>query len=126
MIQRAPRWMWLALGAVASVLTAIGIALAIPNGEGSDGTKAAEVKVDEGRVARVSLRGFENCSDEVDLTLGPVKGRNFFLGSSDTLVRWLDYSSEEGPITKWWGSKGGRICFLGPIGETITVRQTPS
>lgn len=117
MIQRAPRWMWFALGAVAGTLMIVGIALTISNRNGN---------VDSERVVRVTLRGFENCSDEVDLTLGPEEGKNFFLGPSGAQVRWLDYDGEEGPVAKWWGPKGGRICFLGPTGETVTVRQTPT
>lgn len=91
--------------------------------------KAATAKVvekDGVRVVRVALRGFGECSDVVDLTEGPVRGKNFFLGPSTARVRWRDYGDEEGYITRWWGEKGGRICFLGPASQMVTVRQVPN
>lgn len=94
---------------------------------GNDDAKAAPAAVaPEGATeSQVALRGFGDCSASVDLDVGP-SGRNVFLGPSSAVVRWLDYGDEEGPINKWWDQKGGRVCFLGPAGETVTVRQIPS
>lgn len=44
MIQRAPRWMWLALGTITSTFVIIGIALAIPNGNGNADAKAVSAE----------------------------------------------------------------------------------
>ncbi|MBI2506962.1 MAG: hypothetical protein HYW00_02385, partial [Candidatus Colwellbacteria bacterium] len=94
---------------------------------GNNDAKAAPAAVaPEGATeSQVALRGFGDCSASVDLDVGP-SGRNVFLGPSSAVVRWLDYGDEEGPINKWWDQKGGRVCFLGPAGETVTVRQIPS
>ncbi len=94
---------------------------------GGNDAKAAptEVAPSGATTSRVTLNGFKKCSAEVDLDVGP-RGENIFLGSDTVIVRWLDYGNEEGSINKDWGVRGGRVCFLGPAGESVTVRQVPN
>ncbi|MEX2033540.1 MAG: hypothetical protein WD889_03260, partial [Candidatus Colwellbacteria bacterium] len=92
---------------------------------GDDAKAGAVEAVPSGATtSRVVLLGFGECSAEVDLDAGP-RGKNRFLGSPNALVYWEDYGGEEGSINKEWGAKGGRVCFLGPAGETVIVRQIP-
>ena len=71
-------------------------------------------------VQKVLLVGEDQCSELVRLDLGP-PGENVFEGPSGAKVYWPDGTN--GPISMNFGVKGGPVCFTGPVGEIVTVRE---
>lgn len=82
-----------------------------------------ETQAQQTTLQTVTLLGENTCSDYVDLDAGP-RGENYVEGPTNARIHWQDGTS--GFITEWFGVKGGRVCFTGPAGETVTVRQVPN
>lgn len=71
----------------------------------------------------IELLGDAECSESIDLSEGP-RGYNYFSGPPGTQVRELS-TGVVGFITETFDSIGGPVCFTGPAGEEVTVRQVP-
>jgi len=110
-------WKWLVLVAITPL--AIWAALNAPDtNSASGGTQS----IGRSQFETVTLLGDETCSNYVDLDAGP-RGDNYFEGPDDAVVHWEDGTSNS--ITEWVDRKGGLVCFTGPAGERVTVRQVP-
>lgn len=116
--------MWLTLVGVAILILVIGIATTF---SGKNNDAKAETPSGE-TVTWVTLQGVGECSDVVDLDTGP-PGENFFgLYPKGTAISFLDHDGKtillddlpDEPITA-----SGSVCFLGPAGERVRVRQVP-
>jgi len=88
----------------------------------SSGGDSGRQAVAAQRVTQVSLLGENLCSESVNLDNGP-RGKNLFEGPAEARVHWQDGTT--GFITEWFDVKGGHVCFTGPAGEKVTVRQVP-
>ena len=91
--------------------------------------KAAEATPSGEQITWVTLRGFDECSDIVDLDAGP-SGENFFgFYPAGTIIRFIDHGDEEillEDLPDTLITASGRACFLGPAGGRVRVRQVPN
>lgn len=135
MLGRVPSWTWAALLVPAIAVIITGIVLPSVSGNGkaraekpAKAAPAVATPSGEG-ITWVTLRGLDECSDIVDLDAGP-SGENFFgLYPSGTMIRFLDHNDltiliddlPDSPI-----AASGNVCFLGPAGGRVRVRQVPN
>ena len=70
---------------------------------------------------QIQLSGADGCSKkEFDYAIVPPGACCYYEGPPGTRVRFSD--GVEGPITAWYGVKGGRIRFFGAKDDVVTVR----
>lgn len=124
--------MWLALGAVVSTFTIIGIALAIPNGDGNADAKAAPIASPPKAkctaslcIARVSLPSDGSQSTTVNLDdLVPDTWSYSFSGPPETVACWaidgrcapIALAFDLGGGQRGWGVRDGLVAFSAPAG----------
>lgn len=76
------------------------------------------------KIVRVRLLGTDRFSEAVSLEGSTPPGSSYvFEGPADAKVRFDD--GTEGPITKNFGVKGGRVRFSGPASEEVVVKFFP-
>lgn len=69
----------------------------------------------------IHLLGDDRWSEEVfDTRLAPPGVACYYEGPETAMVRLSDGTT--GPITGWYGVKGGKTRFKGPAGEVVTVK----
>ena len=74
---------------------------------------------------QIPLLGEDVLSEPVNMfTVAPPGGwRVRWDGPSSALAHWDDGSV--GPLTQYWGAKGGEVRFSGPAGEAVTIYVLP-
>lgn len=76
-------------------------------------------------IKRISLLGEDKPSEEVLRLPGdiPPLWYYYFEGPPEARVHYSDNTT--GPISQWFGQKGGTLRFSGPKGEVVVVRAYP-